>query len=52
MLTRDELAKRSFVACNAARGVISVGMLDGIAGAARIRARTALAKRFWDRPDA
>ncbi len=50
-LTRAELGKRSFIACNAARGVIPVGMLDG--AAVRDNSRTeALAKRFWDRPDA
>ncbi len=50
-LLQSDLAKRSFVACNAARGVVSVTMLDGtpIGGNPRT---AAIAKRFWDRPDA
>ncbi len=51
VLTRDELAKRSFLACNAARGVLSVGMLDGTLIAENPRT-TALATRFWNRPPA
>lgn len=47
-LTRDDLARRSFLACNAARGVLHVGMLDGLPLATNSRT-TALAKRFWDR---
>jgi branched-subunit amino acid aminotransferase/4-amino-4-deoxychorismate lyase len=51
VLTRDELGKRSFVACNAARGVVSVGILDGTVIPENPRT-AALAKRFWDRPPA
>ena len=50
VLTRDEVAKRSFLACNAARGVIAVGMLDGTLVPGNQRT-AALAKRFWDRPE-
>jgi branched-subunit amino acid aminotransferase/4-amino-4-deoxychorismate lyase len=51
VLTRNDLAKRSFIACNAARGVLSVAMLDG--NLVPENSRTAvLAKRFWDRPAA
>ena len=51
VLNRDDLAKRSFIACNAARGVIPVGMLDAVP--IRDNSRTeVLAKRFWDRPEA
>lgn len=51
VLTRDEVAKKSFVVCNAARGVLSVAMLDGILVPENART-AALAKRFWDRPAA
>ena len=51
VLTRGELAKRSFIACTAARGVLSVAMLDGTLVADNPRT-AALAKRFWDRPAA
>ena len=51
VLTRDELAKRSLLACNAARGVLSVGMLDGTLLPPNPRT-DALAKRFWDRSPA
>jgi hypothetical protein len=51
VLTRDDLAKRSFLVCNAARGVLSVGMLDGTPAIENART-TALAKRFGVRPDA
>jgi len=51
VLTRDELAKRSLLVCNAARGVLSVGMLDGTLIPENPRT-AAIAKRFWDRPDA
>jgi branched-subunit amino acid aminotransferase/4-amino-4-deoxychorismate lyase len=50
-LTRDAMAKRSFLVCNAARGVLSVAMLDGTPAVENSRT-TALAKRFWVRPDA
>jgi branched-subunit amino acid aminotransferase/4-amino-4-deoxychorismate lyase len=51
ILTRADLAKRSFIACNAARGVVPIGMLDG--SPVRESPRTeVLARRFWDRPDA
>jgi branched-subunit amino acid aminotransferase/4-amino-4-deoxychorismate lyase len=51
VLTGAELAKRSLVACNAARGLIAVGMLDGTPVRGNPRTE-ALARRFWDRPDA
>jgi branched-subunit amino acid aminotransferase/4-amino-4-deoxychorismate lyase len=51
VLRRDELAKRSFVACNAARGVVSVGLLDGTVIQENPRT-AALAKRFWSRTPA
>lgn len=51
VLTRDELAKRSFMVCNAAHGVLSVGMLDGTVIPENPRT-AALAQRFWDRPPA
>jgi len=51
VLTRDQLAKRSFIACNAARGVLEVGMLEGVPVRGNTRTE-ALAKRFWDRPTA
>jgi branched-subunit amino acid aminotransferase/4-amino-4-deoxychorismate lyase len=51
VLRRDEIAKRSFVACNAARGIVSVAMLDGTPLAENPRT-AALAKRFWVRPTA
>ena len=51
VLQRDGLGKRSFVACNAARGVRSVGMLDGAIFPENPRT-VALARRFWDRPAA
>jgi branched-subunit amino acid aminotransferase/4-amino-4-deoxychorismate lyase len=51
VVTRDQLARRSFVACNATAGLVSVGMLDG--APIGDNGRTAgLAKRFWDRTDA
>ncbi len=51
VLTREQLARRSFVACSAAVGLVSVGMLDG--APIGDNGRTAgLAKRFWDRADA
>ena len=51
VLQRDALGKRSFIACNAARGVLSVGTLDGTLSAENPRT-AALARRFWDRPAA
>ena len=51
VLTRDTMAKRSLLVCNAARGVLSVGMLDGTPIIENPRT-VALAKRFWVRPDA
>jgi branched-subunit amino acid aminotransferase/4-amino-4-deoxychorismate lyase len=51
VLTRDEMAKRSMIVCNAARGVLSVTMLDGTPAIENSRT-VALAKRFWVRPDA
>jgi branched-subunit amino acid aminotransferase/4-amino-4-deoxychorismate lyase len=48
VLTRDQLAKRSFLACNAARGVIPVGMLDGTPLGGNPRT-AALTRRFWQR---
>ena len=48
-VSRDELARKSFIACNAARGVLSVGMLDNVPIAENPRT-AALARRFWDRP--
>jgi len=51
VLTRAELAKRSLLACNAARGVLSVAMLDGVLVPENPRT-AAIAKRFWDRPAA
>lgn len=51
VLNRDDLARRPLVACNAVRGVIDVGMLDG--KPIPTNSRTAmLARRFWDRPGA
>ena len=51
VLQQDSMGKRSFVACNAARGILSVGMLDGLPSAENPRT-IALARRFWDRPAA
>jgi len=51
VLTRDQLGKRSFIACNAARGVIEVATVDGVVVRGNPRTES-LAKRFWDRPDA
>ena len=51
VLHRHELAKRSFVACNAAQGVVSVSLLDGTVIAENSRT-VAIAKRFWGRPAA
>lgn len=51
VLTRDEMAKRSLLVCNAAHGVLSVGMLDGTPAVENPRT-IALAKRFWVRPGA
>ena len=51
VLTRTELAKRSLIVCNAARGVLSVAMLDGTLIPENPRT-AAIAKRFWDRPEA
>jgi len=51
VLKRDDLAKRSFLACNAARGVVSVTVLNGTPIASDPRT-AALARRFWNRPDA
>jgi len=48
VLQRDDLGKRSFIACNAARGILSVGMLDGTLFPENPRT-VALARRFWDR---
>ena len=50
VLTRTELARRSFLACNAARGVLSVGMLDGTPIGDNQRT-AALVQRFWDRSE-
>lgn len=51
VLTRDDMAKRSLLVCNAARGVLSVAMLDGTPAVENPRT-LALAKRFWVRPHA
>jgi len=51
ILRRDDLAKRSFLACNAARGVVSVTILNGTPIVADQRT-AALARRFWTRADA
>lgn len=51
VLTRDELVKRSLLICNAARGVLSVGVLDGTLIPENPRT-AAIARRFWDRPAA
>ena len=51
VLTRDEMAKRSLIGCNAARGVLSVTMFDGTPAVENPRT-ISLAKRFWVRPDA
>lgn len=48
VLNREELGRRSFIACNAARGVVSVELLDGKPIAPNPRT-VALAKRFWVR---
>ena len=50
-ITREEMTRKSFIACNAARGVLSVGMLDSVPIAENPRTG-ALARRFWDRPPA
>lgn len=50
-ITREELARKDFIACNAARGILSVGMLDGVPLGENPRT-AALARRFWDRPPA
>lgn len=50
-LRREEISGKALLACNAARGVVAVAALD--ADAVRANQRTvAIAKRFWDRPDA
>jgi branched-subunit amino acid aminotransferase/4-amino-4-deoxychorismate lyase len=50
-LRREEIGEKALLACNAARGVVAVAALD--ADAVRANQRTvAIAKRFWDRPDA
>jgi branched-subunit amino acid aminotransferase/4-amino-4-deoxychorismate lyase len=51
VLRRDDLARRPLVACNAVRGLIDVGMLDGKPLGANPRTAI-LARRFWDRPAA
>lgn len=50
-LRREEVGGKALLACNAARGVVAVAALDD--DAVRANQRTvAIAKRFWDRPDA
>jgi branched-subunit amino acid aminotransferase/4-amino-4-deoxychorismate lyase len=47
----EEISGKALLACNAARGVVAVAALD--ADAVRANQRTvAIAKRFWNRPDA
>ncbi len=48
VLRREELAWRSLVACNAARGVALVSSLDGEPVPGNLRT-TAIAARFWKR---
>lgn len=50
-VTRDELRGVALLACNAARGVVSVAALDDDAVPANHRT-LALARRFWARRDA
>lgn len=50
-IPRPELTRRSLLACNAARGVVAVGTLDGFPMLANHRT-VALAQRFWERPGA
>lgn len=50
-LRREGIGGKALLACNAARGVVAVAAMD--ADAVRGNQRTvAIAKRFWDRPDA
>lgn len=51
VLTRDQLAWRSLVACNAVRGLVPVAVLDGEAVPGNLRTLQ-VAKRFWNRPTA
>lgn len=51
VVTREQLRGLALLACNAARGVVSVAALDDDAVPANHRTR-ALAKRFWARPAA
>lgn len=51
ILTRDQLAWRSLVACNAVRGLVPVAVLDGEAVPGNLRTAE-VAKRFWNRPPA
>jgi branched-subunit amino acid aminotransferase/4-amino-4-deoxychorismate lyase len=48
VLTRDQLAWRSLVACNAVRGLVPVAVLDGEAVPGNLRTAE-VAKRFWNR---
>jgi 4-amino-4-deoxychorismate lyase len=48
ILTRDQLAWRSLVACNAVRGLVPVAVLDGEAVPGNLRT-SEVAKRFWNR---